>query len=114
MNQSSLISRARLGVILSFLTHGFISSSFFARIPDYKARLELSNTVLGLCLLASSAGVLAALGPVGRLAAQRGSSAVLTKSSYLLVFVAPFVKSSIVSGSEKLLKTSSTVNDALL
>ena len=91
MNQSSLISRARLGVILSFLTHGFISSSFFARIPDYKARLELSNSVLGLCLLASSAGVLAALGPVGRLAAQRGSSAVLTKSSYLLVFVAPFV-----------------------
>ena len=91
MNQSSLISRARLGVILSFLSHGFISSSFFARIPDYKARLELSNTVLGLCLLASSAGVLAALGPVGRLAAQRGSSAVLTKSSYLLVFIAPFV-----------------------
>jgi MFS family permease len=91
MNPSSLISRARLGVILSFLTHGFISSSFFARIPDYKARLELSNTVLGFCLLASSAGVLAALGPVGRLAAQRGSSAVLTKSSYLLVFVAPFV-----------------------
>ena len=91
MNQSSLISRARLGVILSFLSHGFISSSFFARIPDYKARLELSNSILGLCLLASSAGVLAALGPVGRLAAQRGSSAVLTKSSYLLVFVAPFV-----------------------
>ena len=91
MNQSSLISRARLGVVLSFLSHGFISSSFFARIPDYKARLELSNSVLGLCLLASSAGVLAALGPVGRLAAQRGSSAVLTKSSYLLVFIAPFV-----------------------
>lgn len=91
MNLSGLISRARLGVILSFLTHGFISSSFFARIPDYKARLELSNTVLGFCLLASSAGVLAALGPVGRLAAQRGSSPVLTKSSYLLVFIAPFV-----------------------
>ena len=91
MNQSQLISRARIGVTLSFLTHGFISSSFFARIPDYKARLELSNSVLGLCLLASSAGVLAALGPVGRLAAQRGSSAVLTKSSYLLVFIAPFV-----------------------
>lgn len=91
MNPSSLISRARLGVVLSFLTHGFISSSFFARIPDYKARLELSNTVLGFCLLASSAGVLAALGPVGRLTAKRGSSAVLTKSSYLLVFVAPFV-----------------------
>ena len=91
MNLSRLISRARLGVILSFLTHGFISSSFFARIPDYKARLELSNTVLGFCLLASSAGVLAALGPVGRLAAQRGSSPVLTKSSYLLVFIAPFV-----------------------
>lgn len=91
MNPSSLISRARLGVILSFLTHGFISSSFFARIPDYKAHLELSNTVLGFCLLASSAGVLAALGPVGRLTAKRGSSAVLTKSSYLLVFVAPFV-----------------------
>ena len=91
MTQSQLISRARLGVTLAFLTHGFIASSFFARIPDFKSRLELSNTVLGFCLLASSVGVLAALGPVGKIAAERGSSAVLTKSSYFLVVVAPLV-----------------------
>lgn len=91
MSQVTQISRARLGVTLSFLTHGFIASSFFARIPDYKSRLELSNTVLGLCLLASSVGVLAALGPVGKLAARTGSSAVLTKTSFLLVVIAPLV-----------------------
>lgn len=91
MSQVTQISRARLGVTLSFLTHGLISSSFFARIPDYKSRLELSNTVLGLCLLASSVGVLAALGPVGKLAARKGSSAVLTKTSFILVVIAPLV-----------------------
>lgn len=85
------ISRARVGVTLSFLTHGFIASSFFARIPDFKSRLELSNTVLGFCLLTASLGVLAALGPVGKLAAEKGSAAVLTKASYLLVMVAPLV-----------------------
>jgi MFS family permease len=91
VSQAAQISRARLGVTLSFLTHGFISSTFFARIPDYKSRLELSNTVLGFCLLASSVGVLVALGPVGKLAARKGSSAVLTKTSYLLVVIAPLV-----------------------
>jgi MFS family permease len=91
VSQAGQISRARLGVTLSFLTHGFISSTFFARIPDYKSRLELSNTVLGFCLLASSVGVLVALGPVGKLAARRGSSAVLTKTSYFLVVIAPLV-----------------------
>lgn len=91
MSKAAQISRARLGVTLSFLTHGFIASSFFARIPDYKSRLELSNTVLGFCLLASSVGVLVALGPVGKLAARKGSSAVLTKTSYLLVVIAPLV-----------------------
>lgn len=91
MSQASLLSRARLGVTLSFFTHGLISASFFSRIPDFKSRLELSNTVLGFCLLAASVGVLVALGPVGKLTAIRGSSAVLAKTSYVLVLVTPFV-----------------------
>lgn len=91
MSQANLLSRARLGVTLSFFTHGLISASFFARIPDFKSRLELSNTVLGFCLLAASVGVLVALGPVGKLTAIRGSSAVLAKTSYVLVLVTPFV-----------------------
>ena len=85
------IKRARLGVTLSFLTHGFIASSFFARIPDFKARLELSNTVLGFCLLSTSLGVLLALGPAGKMTAERGSSAVLSKASFVLVLIAPIV-----------------------
>lgn len=85
------IKRARLGVTLSFLTHGFIASSFFARIPDFKARLELSNTVLGFCLLSTSLGVLLALGPAGKMTAERGSSAVLSKASFALVVIAPIV-----------------------
>ncbi len=91
MTHAAELTRARFGVTVSFLTHGFISASFFARIPDYKANLELSNTVLGFCLLASSIGVLVALSPVGKLAALKGSSTILTKSSYLLLFVAPLV-----------------------
>ena len=91
MTELVAIKRARVGVTLSFLTHGFIASSFFARIPDFKTRLQLSNTVLGFCLLTASLGVLAALGPVGKLTAQKGSSAVLTKTSYFLVIVAPLV-----------------------
>ena len=91
MSQANLLSRARLGVTLSFFTHGLISASFFSRIPDFKSRLELSNTVLGFCLLAASVGVLVALGPVGKLTAIRGSSAVLAKTSYVLVLVTPFV-----------------------
>ena len=91
MTSDSEIKRARLGVTLSFLTHGFIASSFFARIPDFKSRLELSNTVLGFCLLATSLGVLLALGPAGKLTAERGSSAVLSKASFALVVIAPIV-----------------------
>ena len=91
MTSDNEIKRARLGVTLSFLTHGFIASSFFARIPDFKARLELSNTVLGFCLLSTSLGVLLALGPAGKMTAERGSSEVLSKASFALVVIAPIV-----------------------
>jgi MFS family permease len=93
------IKRARLGVTITFLTHGFISGCFVSRIPDLKSKLELSNSLLGICLLAMSVGVLAALGPVGKLAAKRGSAAVVKIANIALLVSFPIVGLSVNAAS---------------
>jgi MFS family permease len=85
------IKRAHLGVTLSFLCLGLSAGNFVARIPDLKSKLELSNSVLGLCLLMMSLGVLVALGPVGKSAAKYGSSRTLVIATTALMLVAPVV-----------------------
>jgi MFS family permease len=85
------IKRAHLGVTLSFLCLGLSAGNFVARIPDLKSKLELSNSVLGLCLLMMSLGVLVALGPVGKSAAKYGSSRTLVIATTALMLVAPTV-----------------------
>ena len=85
------IKRARLGVTITFLTHGFLSGCYVSRIPDLKSKLALSNSLLGLCLLVMSLGVLAALGPVGKLAARHGSSAVVKVANVGLLLSFPII-----------------------
>jgi MFS family permease len=85
------IKRAHLGVTLSFLCLGLSAGNFVARIPDLKSKLALSNSVLGLCLLMMSLGVLVALGPVGKSAAKYGSSRTLVIATTALMLVAPVV-----------------------
>ncbi|MFM2215116.1 MAG: hypothetical protein RJA88_485 [Actinomycetota bacterium] len=85
------IKRAHLGVTLSFLCLGLSAGNFVARIPDLKSKLELSNSLLGLCLLMMSLGVLVALGPVGKSAAKYGSSRTLVIATTALMIVAPTV-----------------------
>jgi MFS family permease len=85
------IKRAHLGVTLSFLCLGLSAGNFVARIPDLKSKLELSNSVLGICLLMMSLGVLVALGPVGKSAAKYGSSRTLIIATTSLMLIAPFV-----------------------
>ncbi len=68
--------RARLAVTATFITNGLVVGAFVARIPDIKKALEISNSTLSLCLLASSLGVFAALPVAGKLCAKYGSSPV--------------------------------------
>lgn len=85
------IKRAHLGVTLSFFTLGLSAGNYVSRIPDLKSKLELSNSVLGICLLMMSLGVLVALGPIGKLAAKHGSSRTLVIATTALLLVAPTV-----------------------
>ena len=68
--------RARFAVTATFITNGLVVGAFVARIPDIKRTLEISNSTLSLCLLASALGVFAALPFAGKLCAKYGSSPV--------------------------------------
>ena len=91
MTSDLAIKRAHLGVTLSFLCLGFSAGNYVARIPDIKRELDLSNSALGICLLMMSVGVLVALGPVGKFAAQYGSSKTLKIATAALIIVQPAV-----------------------
>lgn len=67
------IQRARIAVIGAFLTNGMVVGAFFARVPDIKKSLDLSQSELGILLFCASLGVLVALAPAGRIVAKQGS-----------------------------------------
>jgi MFS family permease len=77
--------RARLAVTATFITNGLAVGAFVARIPDIKVALEISNSTLSLCLLASSLGVFAALPMAGKLCGKFGSSPVAFYGSLAMV-----------------------------
>jgi len=58
---------ARNAVATVFVINGFIFTSLFSRIPDIRAGLELSNSGLGLLLLAGASGSMVALPTAGYL-----------------------------------------------
>lgn len=77
--------RARLAVTATFITNGLVVGAFVARIPDIKKALDISNSMLSLCLLASSLGVFAALPVAGKLCAKYGSSPVAFYATLTMV-----------------------------
>ena len=77
--------RARLAVTATFITNGLAVGAFVARIPDIKVALDISNSTLSLCLLASSLGVFAALPMAGKLCGKYGSSPVAFYGSLAMV-----------------------------
>lgn len=85
------IKRAHLGVTLSFLALGFSSGNFISRIPDFKEKLNLSNSGLGLCLLIFSLGVLFALAPAGKYTAIKGSATMMKLATTALLITQPFL-----------------------
>ena len=78
-------NRARLAVTATFITNGLVVGAFVARIPDIKKALDVSNSTLSLCLLASSLGVFAALPVAGKLCAKYGSSPVAFYATLAMV-----------------------------
>ena len=78
--------RARLAVTATMITNGLVVGAFVVRIPDIKIALDLSNSTLSLCLLASALGVFAALPVAGKLCARFGSSPIAFYGSLAMVF----------------------------
>jgi MFS family permease len=77
--------RARTAVTVTFITNGLVVGAFVARIPDIKNALNISNSTLSLCLLASAVGVFVALPMAGKLCAKYGSSPVAFYASLAMV-----------------------------
>src|SRR6185437_9670442 len=79
--RSSGVSRGWWAVVVRFLVHGLIVSTWVSRIPAIKESLRLNNGVLGLALLGAAVGSLAAIPVCGFLVNRFGSSRVTTWSA---------------------------------
>lgn len=91
-------TRARTGltaawwaIVARFLLHGLIVSTWVSRIPAIQSSLALTNAHLGLCLLGTAVGSIAAVPLTGWLVSRYGSKPVTTWSTvtFSLALVAP-------------------------
>lgn len=83
MTKTAKFNKAPWAVRAAFLTNGLIVGALYARIPDIKASLGLSNSQVGTVLLAASVGVLLMISQVGKWCAVRGSRPIVILSSYI-------------------------------
>jgi MFS family permease len=84
MSQIQQYSRARIAVTTAFVINGLTVGAFYARVPDFKNQLSVSNSALGIALLCIAAGVLIGLGFSGKQSAKRGSAPVTHYATYAL------------------------------
>jgi MFS family permease len=84
MSQLSQYSKARIAITTAFIINGTTAGAFYARVPDFKAELGVTNSALGFALLCIALGVLLGLGFSGRQSAKRGSAPVTHYASYAL------------------------------
>ncbi len=84
MSQLRQYSRARIAITTAFIINGTTAGAFYARVPDFKRELDVSNSALGFALLCIAIGVLIGLGFSGRQSAKRGSAPVTHYASYAL------------------------------
>ena len=68
----------------AFVINGLTVGAFYARVPDFKNQLSVSNSALGIALLCIAAGVLIGLGFSGKQSALRGSAPVTHYATYAL------------------------------
>lgn len=71
------LSGARGAVLAAFVTSGMLAVVWIARLPALRDSLALSPSEVGIALLATAVGSIAAISVVGRLAVSLGSDVVL-------------------------------------
>ncbi len=81
--------QARLAVAVAFFASGAAFANWAARIPAVKDRLGLSSGALGVALLGSAVGAVAAMPLTGVLLARHGSRTVTRASLALFCLVLP-------------------------
>ena len=86
MRTFGIHSRARIAITTSFVINGATVGAFYARIPDFKEELGVSNSALGFALLCIALGVLIGIGFSGRQSAKSGSATVVYWATYALGF----------------------------
>ena len=84
MSQLRKYSRARVAITTAFIINGTVIGALYARIPDVKEQLDISNSALGIALLCLPLGLLIGLGFSGKQSAKRGSAPVTYYSTYAL------------------------------
>lgn len=84
MSQLRQYSRARIAITTAFVINGATIGALYARIPDIKEQLDISNSALGIALLCLPLGLLIGLGFSGKQSAKRGSAPVTYYSTYAL------------------------------
>ena len=84
MTQSRQYSRARIAITTAFIINGGTIGALYARIPDIKEQLDISNSALGIALLCLPLGLLIGLGFSGKQSAKRGSAPITYYSTYAL------------------------------
>ncbi len=84
MSQLRQYSRARIAITTAFIINGTTAGAFYARVPDFKRELGVTNSALGFALLCIALGVLIGLGFSGRQSAKRGSAPVTHYATYAL------------------------------
>lgn len=95
MSANSHLSRARLGITLTFALAGAMCAVWTVRMPALKQKLDLSDTQLGLEVLGWGVGALITMLLAGRVIARHGSRSVLrtalpaTAACLALVGLAP-------------------------
>jgi MFS family permease len=84
VSQLRQYSRARIAITTAFVINGATIGALYARIPDIKEQLDISNSALGIALLCLPLGLLFGLGFSGKQSAKRGSAPVTYYSTYAL------------------------------
>lgn len=84
MNDLQRFSRARVAITTAFIINGFTVGALYARVPDFKKTLHVSNSALGTALLCIAIGVLIGLGFSGKQSAKYGSAPIVRYATYAL------------------------------
>src|SRR5690625_5113599 len=93
------LRHARLAVVATFATAGFIFSNWAARLPVVKEQLDLTGSGLGILLLFASAGSLTALPITGILVDRFGTARVVGVMALTMMTGSAATVTAVVAGS---------------